>query len=167
MALVPSRRGFITGAVATLVAAPAVVSAASLMRLSGVSMAALPDYAGSVGSGLEVLYGVNNSYCNLLTIDMTTREAVRLVNSNKFIADIDKQYGDEFAVAGAKIGSRLRIRLPNDYVYNKARRTLVPRAEVVDDLAAQLPVPLAIAGGIALAASRNPVVSRRFWSRGA
>lgn len=53
----------------------------------------------------------------LLTIDMITREAVRLfVNSNKFIQNINRQYDDQFAVVGAKIGDTLRIRLPNDYV---------------------------------------------------
>lgn len=54
---------------------------------------------------------------SLLTIDMITREAVRLFkNSNMFIQNIDTQYDGAFAVDGAKIGSTLRIRLPNDYV---------------------------------------------------
>jgi hypothetical protein len=53
----------------------------------------------------------------LLTIDMITREAVRLFkNSNLFIKNIDTQYDGAFAIDGAKIGSNLRIRLPNDYV---------------------------------------------------
>jgi hypothetical protein len=53
----------------------------------------------------------------LLTIDMITREAVRLFkNSNLFIMNMDTQYDGAFAVDGAKIGSSLRIRLPNDYV---------------------------------------------------
>ncbi len=52
----------------------------------------------------------------LLTINMITREAVRLFkNSNMFIQEIDTQYDDQFAIDGAKIGSSLRIRLPNDY----------------------------------------------------
>lgn len=54
---------------------------------------------------------------SLLTIDMITREAVRLFkNSNMFIMNIDTQYDPAFAVDGAKIGTALRIRLPNDYV---------------------------------------------------
>lgn len=54
---------------------------------------------------------------SLLTINMITREAVRLFqNTNAFIQNIDRQYDDSFAVNGAKIGSALRIRLPNDYV---------------------------------------------------
>ena len=53
----------------------------------------------------------------LLTIDMITKEAVRLFkNSNLFIMNMDTQYDPAFAVDGAKIGSSLRIRLPNDYV---------------------------------------------------
>lgn len=54
---------------------------------------------------------------NLLTIDMITREAVRLFkNSNLFVMNMDTQYDGSFAVDGAKIGNTLRIRLPNDYV---------------------------------------------------
>lgn len=53
---------------------------------------------------------------NLLTISMITREAIELfVNSNMFIRNIDKQYDPEFGKTNAKIGSQLRIRLPNDY----------------------------------------------------
>lgn len=53
----------------------------------------------------------------LLTIAMITREAVRLWrNSNAFIRHLDMQYDDRFAQTGAKIGSQLQIRLPNDYV---------------------------------------------------
>ncbi len=52
----------------------------------------------------------------LLTINMITREAVRLwKNSNAFIQNVDMQYDSSFAVSGAKIGSSLRIRLPNDF----------------------------------------------------
>lgn len=53
---------------------------------------------------------------SLLTINMITREAVRLwKNSNAFIQNIDMQYDNSFAKTGAKIGTSLRIRLPNDY----------------------------------------------------
>ena len=54
---------------------------------------------------------------SLLTINMITREAVRLFrNSNWFLRTIGRQYDDEFARSGAKIGQQLRIRLPNDYI---------------------------------------------------
>lgn len=53
---------------------------------------------------------------SLLTINMITREAVRLwKNSNAFLQNVDMQYDDSFAVSGAKIGNSLRIRLPNDF----------------------------------------------------
>ena len=53
---------------------------------------------------------------SLLTINQITREAVEIfVNSNAFIKNIDRQFDDEFGKQGAKIGSTLRIRLPNDY----------------------------------------------------
>jgi hypothetical protein len=55
-----------------------------------------------------------NSY---LTVDMITREAVRLFkNSNLFIMNMDTQYDKQFAIDGAKIGDTLRIRLPSDFI---------------------------------------------------
>lgn len=64
----------------------------------------------------------------LLTINMITREAVRLFkNENSFIQHIDMQYDDSFARSGAKIGSSLRIRLPNDFTV-----TTGPAASVQD-----------------------------------
>lgn len=53
---------------------------------------------------------------SLLTIDMITRFATRLwKNQNPFLRNIDTQYDPQFAVDGAKIGSSVRIRLPNEY----------------------------------------------------
>lgn len=52
-----------------------------------------------------------------LTVDMITKEAVRLFkNSNLFIQNIDTQYDGQFAIDGAKIGDTLRIRLPSDFI---------------------------------------------------
>jgi hypothetical protein len=52
-----------------------------------------------------------------LTIDMITKEAVRLFkNSNLFIMNMDTQYDKQFAIDGAKIGDTLRIRLPSDFI---------------------------------------------------
>lgn len=52
----------------------------------------------------------------ILTIDMITREAVRLwKNTNAFMQHVDMQFDDSYAKTGAKIGDTLRIRLPNDY----------------------------------------------------
>lgn len=53
---------------------------------------------------------------NLLTLNMITREALRLwKNENAMIQHVDTQYDDSYARTGAKIGTALRIRLPNDY----------------------------------------------------
>ena len=53
---------------------------------------------------------------SLLTINMITNEAVRLfTQSNAFLRTVSRQYDDQFARTGAKIGSTLRVRLPNDY----------------------------------------------------
>lgn len=50
---------------------------------------------------------------------MITNEAVRLFeNTNAFIQNINRQYDDSFANSGAKIGTQLRIRYPNDYTVN-------------------------------------------------
>lgn len=52
----------------------------------------------------------------LLTLGGITKRAVMLfLNSNAFIGNISRQYDNQFAVTGAKIGQQLRIRLPNDY----------------------------------------------------
>lgn len=57
-----------------------------------------------------------------LTSSMITREALRIFkNSNLFLRNIDKQYDDQFAREGAKIGDTLRIRLPNDYTVRSGR----------------------------------------------
>lgn len=52
----------------------------------------------------------------LLTIDMITKEALRLLHQKLvFVGNVNRQYDDQFAKTGAKIGSTLRIRLPNSY----------------------------------------------------
>lgn len=54
---------------------------------------------------------------SLLTTSAITRQAIRIfVNSNAFIKNIERQFDDEFGRQGGKIGSQLRIRLPNDYI---------------------------------------------------
>lgn len=78
----------------------------------------------------------NNS---LLTTSKITREAVRLfVNSNMFIRNVDRQYDNEFGRKGEKIGSQLRIRLPNDYTVTKG-----PAASVQDTTEQQTVLTLA------------------------
>jgi len=51
---------------------------------------------------------------NLLTIDMITRESARvLANELVLCRKVNRQYDSSFAQSGAKIGSSLRIRLPD------------------------------------------------------
>jgi len=52
----------------------------------------------------------------LLTVDMITREALRILHQKAvFISSINRAYDSSFANEGAKIGDTLRIRLPNQY----------------------------------------------------
>jgi len=51
---------------------------------------------------------------SLLTIDMITRKSLEVLENNLVITrNVNRQYDDSFAVEGAKIGSTLRIRLPD------------------------------------------------------
>ena len=51
---------------------------------------------------------------SLLTIDMITRKALEIFENNLVLTrNINCQYDDSFAKEGAKIGSTLRIRLPD------------------------------------------------------
>ena len=85
------RRGFLGGLVGAF-AAPAIVRVTSLMPLS------VPRKS------------------RLLTSNVSIREAMKRLNSsNAFLANINEQYPFDFAAEGAKIGTTLRIRLPNSY----------------------------------------------------
>ena len=80
----------------------------------------------------------------ILTINMITREAVRLwVNTNSFLQHIDTQYDDQFAVTGAKIGQSLRIRLPNDYTVRTG-----PVAQIQDTAETSTTLTLATQKGV-------------------
>ena len=51
---------------------------------------------------------------SLLTIDMITRKSLEILENNLVVTrNVNRQYDDSFAVEGAKIGSTLRIRLPD------------------------------------------------------
>ena len=51
---------------------------------------------------------------SILTIDMITRKSLEILENNLVITrNVNRQYDDSFAVQGAKIGSTLRIRLPD------------------------------------------------------
>lgn len=81
---------------------------------------------------------------NLLTISMITREAIELfVNTNAFIKSLSRQYDSEFGKSGAKIGSQLRIRLPNDYTVRTG-----PAAQVQDTAEQQVVLTMATQQGV-------------------
>ena len=61
----------------------------------------------------------------LSVIDMVTREAQRIAHEKlTFLGTINRSYDDSFANSGAKIGSTLRIREPNQYTRRKGSRVM-------------------------------------------
>src|SRR5512146_3297459 len=61
----------------------------------------------------------------LVTIDMVTREALRIAHEKcQFIGTVDRQYDDSFAKTGAKIGSALKVRKPNQYTRTTGSRVM-------------------------------------------
>ncbi|CAB4142309.1 Major capsid protein Gp5 [uncultured Caudovirales phage] len=86
---------------------------------------------------------------SMLTINQITREAVRLwKNTNAFLQNIDTQYDDSFANTGAKIGTSLRIRLPNDYVVRSG-----PAAQIQDTVEPSTTLVVASQKGVDVAFS--------------
>ena len=62
---------------------------------------------------------------SLLTIDMITRESLRVAHEKlSFIGTVDRQYDDSFAKTGAKVGSSLRVRKPNQYTRRQGSRVM-------------------------------------------
>lgn len=62
---------------------------------------------------------------SLVTIDMVTREAQRIAHENlQFIGTVDRQYDDSYGRTGAKIGSALRVRKPNQYLRTTGSRVM-------------------------------------------
>lgn len=62
---------------------------------------------------------------SFVTIDMVTREALRLAHEKaSFLGSIDMSYDDSFSHGGAKIGDTLRVRMPNAYTRTKGTRIL-------------------------------------------
>lgn len=60
-----------------------------------------------------------------LTIDMITREALRIAHEKAvFLGTVDRQYDSSFAKTGAKIGSSLRIREPNKFTRRQGSRVM-------------------------------------------
>jgi len=62
---------------------------------------------------------------SLVTIDMITREALRIAHEScQFISTTDRQYDDSYGKTGAKIGSALRVRKPNQYKRTTGSRVM-------------------------------------------
>lgn len=58
----------------------------------------------------------------LLTIDMVTNEALRVLHGNlAFVKNVNRDYDDQFAREGAKIGDVLRVRKPPKYLVRTGR----------------------------------------------
>lgn len=61
----------------------------------------------------------------MLTIDMITRECLRLAHEKaSFLGTINRQFDDSFGKADGKIGDTLRIRLPSQYVRRTGSRVM-------------------------------------------
>lgn len=134
------RRGFLS-LIGVGLAAPAIVKASSLMPVKADII--LPVYRSN----------------NLLTVQMITRESIRLfTESNAFLRHINEQYEKEFASAGAKIGSTLRIRLPSDYTVLSGPPLITP------DPLPQISASEAVVIGPAAVLTKNPSLSRCFWA---
>ena len=62
---------------------------------------------------------------SLLTIDMITKETMRLAHEKaSFIGCIYREFDDQYSKTGAKIGDTLRIRMPNAYTRRKGSRVM-------------------------------------------
>lgn len=61
----------------------------------------------------------------LKVIDMVAKEALRIAHEKAtFISTINRDYDDSFAKTGAKIGSTLRVRDPNQYTRRQGSRVM-------------------------------------------
>ena len=75
---------------------------------------------------------------NLLTISMITNEALMVLeNELTFTGEVDRNYDDQFAVVGAKIGNTLNVRRPGRFI-----GTTGPALNVEDFNETSVPVTL-------------------------
>ena len=99
-----SRRGFL-GSILAAAAAPAIVRASSLMKIA--SPVLLPTFEET----LAITGAVSGGGNTLLTIDMITKEALRILHKNiAFVSMMNNQYARE--IRDRKAGDRLIIRTP-------------------------------------------------------
>jgi hypothetical protein len=75
---------------------------------------------------------------SILTPTAVTREALRILHQKlTFIGSINRSYDDKFAKSGAKIGTTLNIRLPNEY---EVRTGAVMSAQETSEISVALTV---------------------------
>ena len=77
----------------------------------------------------------------LTTIDMVTREALRIAHEKlTFLGTVDRSYDSSYAKNGAKIGDTLRVRNPNQYTRRKGSRVMdvQDQAETTQDVTVSL-----------------------------
>jgi hypothetical protein len=75
---------------------------------------------------------------NLLTISMITNEALMVLeNELTFTSEVDRNYDDQFALVGAKIGNTLNVRRPGRFI-----GTVGPALNVEDFNETSVPVTL-------------------------
>ncbi|WP_455154168.1 P22 phage major capsid protein family protein [Cupriavidus campinensis] len=83
---------------------------------------------------------------SLLTPTAVTRKALAILHQKlNFIGSINRQYDDSFAKTGAKIGSTLNIRLPNEYVVRTG-----PNLSAQDTNEISVPLTMATQKGVDL-----------------
>ena len=81
--------------------------------------------------------------------DMITKEALVILHEKiPFIGSINRQFDDQYAKTGAKIGSTLRIRLPNQYTVRTGKT-----AQVQDTAESSVSMAMATQKGIDLGMS--------------
>lgn len=74
----------------------------------------------------QLLYSANT----LLTIEMITRECLRVLENNTVFAKyVDRQYDDQFARSGAKIGDTCNIRKPVRYLVSDGPTLSIQNSE--------------------------------------
>ena len=80
-----------------------------------------------------------------LTIDMITKEAMRIAHEKAcFISTVNREYDDQYAKGGAKIGSVLRVRNPNQFSRRQGSRIM----DVQDVTETKVDVTLATQDGV-------------------
>lgn len=161
-----SRRSLIKG-LSLLVAAPAIVKVASLMPVNSKLVPLDPE---------ELIRRVMQPIFDRL--EQQVADAVMFGQSYNIglLRQIDRQYEEQFRIAGAKIGDTLRIQLPNDFVVSDGPSMLVPepterliyvKSRRTIERQPAIPTPLALATAAVAVAPvlLEKPVTRRFWSK--